>query len=208
MKLFKLFALVAIVTSCSISQDFYFNKDFSGNYKMTFDMSSLMAMAGTEEDETEEILDQAAKDSIALAYNSIDGISNTKVNSEDYIIFIAYDFENLDALNNAIAETALDGESDDATTGMLANSDIKFSGKGKKMTYHIPEFTTYDIEDSTMMYFDMIDMKSTFSFEREVKSIDNTSATIQTDGKTVIIEGSFKEFAEGDKTMSTEFKLK
>jgi len=210
MKLFKLIALVAIVASCTVTQEFNFNNDFSGNYKMVFDMSSLMSMAGGEE-EAEELLDKEAKDSILLVYNNIDGISNTKVDSKDYVMTISYNFENLDALNIAIEQTSMAGddeESGNATASMLTNSNIKFSGKGKKLTYSIPEFSTYDVEDSTLMYLDMIDLKSTFNFKRNVKSVDNTSAIIQENGKSVVIEGNFKEFAEGEKNLSTVFKLK
>ncbi len=208
MKLFKLFVAIAILSSCSIAQEYYFNNDFSGNYKMVFDMTDLMSLAG-EEDEKEDLLDQETKDSIITANNEIDGISNTQVTSEGYLMILSYDFANLDALNSALAKSSMGDEmGDDPTASMLNNSGIEFKGKGKKLTYTIPEFSTYDIEDSTLMYMDMIDLKATFTFERDVKSVENTSALIQENGKSVVIEGNFKEFAEGQKTLSTEFKLK
>ena len=210
MKLLKLLAVVLLFGSCSIAQEYYFNNDYSGNYKMTFDMSELMSLAGDEENgETEDLLDQHTKDSLITANNALEGISNTQVSYNDYVMSMSYDFENLDALNAALAQSSL-GEDmeDDPTASMLTNSSVEFSGKGKKLTYMIPEFSTYDLEDSTLMYLDMIELKTTFNFERDVKSIDNASAIIQESGKTVVIEGNFKEFAEGEKNLSTTFKLK
>ena len=43
-KLFGLLIGISLLTSCKISQHYYFNSDFSGKYKLAFDLSEMADM--------------------------------------------------------------------------------------------------------------------------------------------------------------------
>lgn len=123
-------ALIAIVvSSCTVTTDLNFNKDFSGDYKMTIDMSELFEMAGSVdpsmaegENPMEEMMgseDRARFDSVIA---TVDGISNAEYSvSEDYVVTVGFEFDDIDAMNALFAkmnETSPEEEAELVDMGM------------------------------------------------------------------------------------------
>ena len=209
-KLFALLSLIAIVSSCSLSQHFHFNQDFSGNYIFEFDMSELVGMMGdSDSTETEDMWADIPLDSLQDVYNAIEGINNTKVFVENDILKISYDFADVESLNKAL-ESKNDGEEDeDEMYGMILGEGMTFESKGKnKLIFNAPSLATADVEDSVIMYMEMLEFTTEFSFEKSIKSVNNESLTVSDDAKSLTIEGNFGELMKGEKDLSFEVKLK
>jgi len=106
-------ALITIVlSSCSVTTDLNFNKDYSGDYKMTIDMAELFEMAASfdpsmaeGENPMDEMMgseDRARFDSLIA---TVDGISNADYSvSEDYVITISFEFDDLNAIDALFAK--------------------------------------------------------------------------------------------------------
>ncbi|MEM7040137.1 MAG: hypothetical protein AAF570_24410, partial [Bacteroidota bacterium] len=125
MKNYKIFMFAALLfvglgaSSCfDITEEYHFKKDGSGSAKFTMDMAQMMemmesfagAMDSTGEGGMDQLNDLFESDEMAAALSEIPGISNVKsLSSKETKIFgYSYEFENVDALNNAIAATGGD----------------------------------------------------------------------------------------------------
>jgi len=192
--IFILIFAAILMESCTITQEYVFNKDFSGTYISTIDMSLMM--------NTMKSFDTIGKsnkwtDSIQYSMNEAiveiekTGVSNLKYgwNKDTTAICISYSFKNLDELNNAMNSTK-------SGSAFFQNSKSKspayFEKKKNTLIYHSAKIENDSIFNSQQMKsmdqfykFELI-----FSFEKEIKSISNIKADISLDKKRVILKGS------------------
>ena len=209
-KLFSIILGTALLISCSIDQHFHFNDDYSGNYLMEFDMSALMDFAGEMDstDSDEDIWGDLPMDSMQDAMNAVVGINNAKFFEENNVLKMSYEFENLEALNSALANSDLEDSEEDDVLGALMGDATNFEAKGKKFYYTTPDISTVEIADSMTEYMEMFEYAVTMSYENDIKKIENSDAIIGEDNKSFTLKGNFKELMLGEKQLSTEVRLK
>ena len=92
--------LILTLFSCVAKQELYFEKDLSGNAKLTMDMSQMMEMMG--EIEEKSVLADSANQIKIESLKKLNGINNIKTDDANYkISSISFDFKSIEALNNA-----------------------------------------------------------------------------------------------------------
>ena len=119
------------LTSCfNIIEELAVTKKGSGTYKNTIDMSQMMGMiAAFMPDSVKQMTGEMEKGMLSSIddLKNIKGISNISTNSEgDYIYSISYTFDNMNALNKAIAAS----KEEDKFFGAMGSS---YELKGKKL---------------------------------------------------------------------------
>jgi hypothetical protein len=207
------FILAVSFTSCTITQEFQFNKDFSGNTKLSIDMGSLVDMmagmdsSGTQSKNMKDSLDFVFKES-KFKLDSI-GIKNIKYGWEEgtNILFMSYDFDNIETLNKSISAS----NQGNAAFGKTINSEphTYFTLKGKELTYKGPksnndEGSSPDMESMKDYYkYNII-----FIFDRKIKKSDNPNFVISPDGKRAELKGSMFEIIKPSYNSDVKFKLK
>lgn len=92
--------ILVFFTSCTVKENFHFNKDLSGQYIFQFDYSGLIDIDSTA----------SANDEMSKGYTEmedelekIDGISNIIILTDDDkgLVIVSYEFSGLKALNQA-----------------------------------------------------------------------------------------------------------
>jgi len=215
MKILKTFGLFLLIsfTSCTITQEYNFNKDFSGNTKLSIDMGSLMEMmsgmdsAGVKTQDMKDSLDFVFKESKAKL-DSL-GIKNIKYGWEEgtNILFMSYDFDNVETLNESLNASNKGNAAFNQT--ISSEPHVYFSRKGKTLTYKGPK-SDKDIGNNA----DMQSMKDyykyalIFNFQRKIKKIDNPNVKLSNDNKKAELNGSMFEIIRPDYNSDINFKLK
>jgi hypothetical protein len=209
-----LFALSFVFTACTITQEYHFKKDFSGNAKTSIDLAMFKSFMNNLDstgsgNNSLDTLDQ----SMAEAARQLEamGVENVQFgwNEDKTILYLSYDFKDIETLNKAM--------SSEQTGTKLFNSSIasdskaRFEAKGKKFFYDSPEIlendTLFNSEGMSSMK-DYYKYNMIFTFEREIKSFDNKKATLSDDKKSVVFSGSIADmFAKGS-SFDINIKLK
>ncbi|MFK7903630.1 MAG: hypothetical protein AB8B69_00820 [Chitinophagales bacterium] len=160
----RLFFLLTIVcsfamTSCfNIIEEVAVNRNGSGTYKTTVDMSQMMGMiAAFMPDSVKQMTGEVERGMTSSLdeLKTVKGISNISTNSDgDYIYSVSYTFENVKALNEAISTS----KEDDKFFGAMGST---YEIKGKKLyrkTYMDPD------EDSELFGDTELDMEQLKGF--------------------------------------------
>jgi hypothetical protein len=197
-KLIALFTVAIFAISCSISQEYTFKKDFSGSYQLQFDMSQLAEIGGEEEEESEDLFADMNLDSIADIYKNMEGITNVVVKSADNVLFVNYDFKDLEALNRS-----LESKSEDDSFGMVNSG--KFAHNKDVFTYAAGDMSALGDSDSLVEMLSFLDYNITMNFANKVVSTSN--GTILEGDKGIRMEGNFGEVAKQEKTIAVEVKF-
>lgn len=197
-KFIALFTIAIFAISCSISQEYTFKKDFSGSYQLQFDMSQLAEIGGEEEEESEDLFADMNLDSIADIYKNMEGITNVVVKSADNVLFVNYDFKDLDALNRS-----LESKSEDDSFGMVNSG--KFTHNKGVFTYAAGDMSALGDSDSLVEMLSFLDYNITMNFANKVVSTSNGS--ILEGDKGIRMEGNFGEVAKQEKTIAVEVKF-
>jgi hypothetical protein len=207
-------SIVAFFSSCTITQEYTFNKDFSGSSKLSIDMSSFLEMmagmdsSGTSMQEMQDSLDFVFKES-AHKLDSV-GVKNINYGWEKgtKILFMSYDFKDLEELN-----TALNASNTQNTAVSKSISDephVYFTKKGKKTLMYSGPKSDKDVSGNK----DMESMKDyykyavIFNFKRKIKKIDNPNVTLSSDNKRAELKGSMFEIIRPEYNSDITFKLK
>jgi hypothetical protein len=201
-----IFLIIFILSSCTITQEFYFNKDFSGTYTSTIDMSELIKAMNTNGKE-----DKSFTDSLNLMLKQTEekmkgtGISNLKSGwKNDKILFISYDFSNIDVLNKALNNSGI--SDNNAPTG---EDFVFFTLKRKTLTYHgIPPKETAEGGKDLGAMKDYYKYKAIFSFERKIKKADNPKYKISEDKHKAEMTAPLFDITKPDFNSKIKFKLK
>lgn len=205
--------LVCFFTSCTITQEFSFNKDFSGSAKISIDMGSFMEMmagmdsTGNSTQDMKDSLDFVFKESSA----KLDSIGVTDIDygwsKKSTILYMSYSFKNLDQLNSALNESSIQGE---ANKDAAKEKHVYFTKKGRKTLIYKGPKSEKDISGNK----DMESMKDyykyavKFNFERKIKKIDNPNFTLSEDNKSAELNGSMFEIIRPEYNSDVVFKLK
>jgi hypothetical protein len=204
-KLLGIFTLLGLLlASCSIQQQVHFNKDFSGTTTISVQMGNMMNMAKSlSKDSTEGRSFDFEKDVKEL--ESLTGISNVKFKKDNEgNVMVSYDFADIETLNKTFGRTSINAPENDP--------DFKaFEVRGKKLTYHAPKSYGMDVaekEGNMDMLKNMLDYKLIFSFDRKIRKVDNKSATISEDKKSLTIEGNMDEMMSKSVDLGMTVKLR
>lgn len=206
--------VVIFLSSCTITQEFTFNKDFSGTAKMSIDMGSFMEMmsgmdsTGSSLKEMQDSLDFVFKESA----HKLDSIGMENINygwvEGTQILYMSYDFKNIGELNKAL--NASNTQSEAVGTSISGKHHVYFTKQGKKkLTYSGPK-SNKDISGNK----DMESMKDyykyavIFKFKRKIKKIDNPNVTLSSNNKKAELKGSMFEIIRPEYNSDITFKLK
>jgi hypothetical protein len=207
--------LIAVFfSSCTITQEYTFNKDFSGSAKLSLDIASFMDMmegmdsTGTSTAEMQDSLDFVFKES-AQKLDSV-GVKNIQFGWEknSKILFMSYDFKDLEELNKAL--NASNTQNAAVSKSISKEPHVYFTKKGKKTLMYSGPKSDKDVSDNK----DMESMKDyykyavIFKFKRKIKKIDNPNVTLSSDNKQAELKGSMFEIIRPEYNSDIIFKLK
>ena len=211
------FLLLAVVMlflgSCSITQEYHFNKNLSGTYRLEMKMGDLINMIQSMDTSgnalsSMDTLDKSFEE-VALKYED-NGAKNVKVGWKDdkTTMYINFDFDNIEDLNTIFKNSGKES----GMTLFAGNSDSagKISHKGKRnISFDFPEFNndTISMKDLESMK-DYINIETIFSFDRKIKSLNNKNAVLSDDKKSYKFSGKLDKLLDKDFTMDTDVKLK
>ncbi len=203
--------LFLLFTGCNITQEYTFNKDFSGKSDLEIDLSAFISFMGSMDSLNQNnTLDSLSYtfEKVAAEYENL-GAKNISYGwkNNQTMLYLTYEFSDIDLLNKVLA----------AETGELLGGNfmgnkpekVKFIKEGKnKITYNAPKVTN----DTLLKNDDLAAMKEyynytlKFNFASPIKKIDNKNAELSSDKKSLKYSGSlFDIFASG---YSTDFKIK
>ncbi|MBN2776275.1 MAG: hypothetical protein JXR36_01450 [Bacteroidales bacterium] len=201
---FALAAAILLFTfGCSIKQEIYFNKDFSGKYKYTYDFSEYVSYMGEEEDSDSLMMKnedfEEYLNTVVTELKKIEGINNVKyLNDADHgLVYFQYDFDNVNALNKGLVFSSyMDQEP-------MENPPY-FEVKGKKLTFirhatPVEEATEETTTEDTDYMNDMFAWEFTLEFEANVKKYDvqkDTAITVSGDKRKFVETGNVFDVAE------------
>ena len=222
-----LFMVLGLTSCLDITEEYFFRKDGSGKATYLIDMSEMMKFVkmfqeGSEEEGGGDSQIEGLKEIFASTDHVEDlkemaGISNVKNLSdpEGFTIGFTFDFDNIDALNQAMQDNAA-GEMLGAM-GMGESGGLSlFEFKGKKfnrdhgMDKIEPEDLGEEAENLEMASMLMADANYTvrYSFDREIKKANNKNGTVSSDGKTLTLQQPITELFKGEGDLSVKMKLK
>ena len=193
--------LLSLFTSCTITQGYEFNEDFSGVSYIEIDASAMMSLMGDGDEVSDpfsEAMDSINIDSLIEATNAKPGIQNASMQNENGVFRFSYDFDNLESLN-------IMTESEDVTeyfggSGKGKTSTTRFSQKSNKFRYAVPEVEA--IEDTLMAGMegmgDMMKYQLKMTFAKPVKKLSNEEYIVSSDQKSLTFSTSIPEFLDGN----------
>ncbi len=212
--------ILFFVSSCTITQEYKFNDDFSGTTETNIDLSSMINLI-------------KSSDTTGNSDNSFDTLTNTfagieeeldnlgakninlEWNENHTIITLSYDFDNIDMLNkitNKIDIINLLSLNEEPGKEEKKSKEIqKFTIKGKKkFIYNQPILendTLFSGENSDAMnkYYKY---KLIFSFDNEIKNINNKEAELSKDKKSISFEGNLFDLTNEENKTNFKIKLK
>lgn len=216
---------VAIAPSClEIEEEISLNKDGSGSYLMSIDMSEVMEMLQGMMEGNEEALDQAGMGKMdstlqetANKLRDLEGVSKVKHSVEGFRFSIGYDFTSVDVLNKAQGEGSAVGALGAGLDPSMGSGGNNF--ELSKRTFSRAPAPIDDLMDgmgeeeaSSMemikMFLGEASYKMTYHMPGKVKSTTNELSEIQADGNTVITEVPMLDWLEGNADVGNEIKFK
>ena len=208
---FFVLAIGLLLSSCAVTNEVHFNKNYSGTYSMDVDISGLLEMAESfdpsmAEGGAEEMLgggiSDEQKQQMDSVFATMDGISNAVYElGDDYVFRLAFDFEDIDALNGvfdkindgmAEAGNMMDDEMGMGGLGKL--SAPKFTRDGKTISHSasapidMGEMMSGAGDEGEMfgMMFGMMDYTFIMSSDRKIKSVEHEGVDILSQEKNVV----------------------
>jgi hypothetical protein len=228
---YVLLVLIGISTSScfDILEEYEFNADGSGRARYTIDVSQMMDLMSSlsEMDSTGEgsksMDDMFSENNSVIALKTVPGIKNV-VNLSDKetkIVGYSYEFESIEALNNALA---IEGGENEMMAGMGMNMGsegkenyVSLKGKKFKRVFSFPEEEAKDeAEGEEAQYEEMAkmmfaDAKYTvkYTFNQGVKKVKkNDAAVVGPNKKSVTIEVPFLDLIDHKAEVTSEIILK
>lgn len=203
--------IVILFTGCTITQEYRFNNDFSGDYTMELGMGDFINMMKSM-DTTGDMssLDSMDQSLIELSEKYKDaGAKNVETGWKDdkTTMFVKFDFENLETLNDILNGA---GEESDVFSFAGSKGTANFSNKGSaKLFIDLPEFSNDTVsKDEIEQMKEYLSFETIFSFDREIKKVTNENAVISDDKKSFKFEGGIDDFIKDGFTMDSNVKLK
>lgn len=196
-------AISALLFSCVIKQEIYFNKDFSGSYKYTYDFTEYASyMEGEEDSDSLMMKNEDFEEYLQVVVSElkkIEGINDVKyLNDADHgTVYFSYKFDDISALNKGLVYSSyMDQEP--------LEDPPYFVQKGKKLTFirhatplEEEEGAEATEEDDSMN--DMFAWEFTIEFEGNVKKYDvqeDTTVTVSSNKKKFVENSNIFDVAE------------
>ena len=201
--LFGVIGLMVIYTACTIEQTYHFKSDFSGNFQLRFDLSSMAALSESDSTSaaTDTIFTPESLEEMRNAYLTVPGVTNATATYTDNVLQSGFDFSNLEALNAAVGRNNDSGED--------AQGLYNFSKKGKKLIMKINREGMSELTGEDMASMgEMVTFKLTVSFERDIKKVKGDIAQWTKGSKEVLIEFPLKDLSDPKKNLDVEIQLK
>jgi len=203
--------ILLFLGACNITQEYTFNKDFSGTSKLEIDMSAMIGMLGDNDSTKINSLDTIsfAFKKMAEEYKKM-GAKNVKFGSKgnNTIYYLSFDFQNIEDLNNLLSSKGSEmlGAS---FLGDTTSAKAKFIKKGKrKLIYDAPEVkndTLFNNKEMASMK-DYYNYTLKFNFATKIKKVESDKAIISSDKKSFQFSGSMFDVFSPNYT--TDFKVK
>ena len=204
---------VFLMTSCTITQEFHFNKDFSGTAKLSVDMGMFIGMMKSmDTSSTKNSVADSLKYTFGESKVKLDsiGASNVKYewNDSTNVMFLSFDFKDIEMLNislNATKET-----NRELTKNKSTEPHVFFIRKGKKTLI----YNGSKKESSGKPSKEMSSMKDyykynlIFTFDRKVKSVQNPNVIHTKKTKRVELRGNMFDIMSEKYDSKITFKLK
>ncbi len=189
-------SVILIFISCTIKNEYTFNEDFSGDFKMSIDYS---AMKEIMKDDT--LKENPFSD---IKTDSIPGLDNVQLFSEENVMGIKFSFSDLETLNAFLKKSGTTDKSDF----------MGFKQKGKKLMYEHSS-NNDKLKDSANELDEMADVNKMIQIETTVnfkghiiKKVDNKSVTVSDDLKTLTYTYSLEDLINDKKVGNFTVKLK
>lgn len=204
--------LLLTVTSCTITQEYHFNRDLSGTASTTIDMTALMefmnSMDTTESSNSLDTLDENfAETAEQLRELGAENVEFGWKNDEKNIIYLSYKFDDVKTLNEILA-------SQDAATGLAGGDSegpkAKFINKGRrKLTYKAPNLSDSELKDNEEIksMAEYYEFKTIFTFDRKIKKLEAEGYEISDNKKKISNKANLNEMLEDDYTQDFNVKL-
>lgn len=216
MKRFFLLPVILITiffAGCSITQEYHFNKDLSGNYSLEMKMADLINMMQSMDTSgnmmsSMDTLDRSFSE-IAVKYKDA-GAKNVKVGWKDdkTTIRINFDFANIEDLNSVLENSSTESGMNFMNNNSKTPGKITHKGK-RSLSFDFPELNNDSISMKGMESMkDYITVETIFSFDRRIKSINNKNAVLSDDKKSFKFSGKLDKLLNKDFTLDTDVKLK
>lgn len=188
-------AVIVITTSCTIKNEYTFNKDFSGEFKMSIDYS-----------EMKDVLKDTLKENpfSDMQTDSIPGLDNIQLFNEEGVMGVKFSFSDLETLNSFLKKSGTTDKSDF----------MGFKQKGKKLIYeHSSNNDELNKSASEMDKVDelnkMIQIQTIVNFKRHsIKKVDNKDVVVSDDFKTLTYTYSLEDLINDKKVGNFTAKLK
>jgi hypothetical protein len=191
-----LLIIICFIQSCTIRQEYHFNKDFSGTVKSSVDFTMLSNVMKTADTTGKK---NSLTDSIDLSFKKaavqLEAAGTTNVkwgwNDNKTAFYLSYDFKDIETLNKALTTTSPGSES------LLGNqsktkSTTYFIKKGNKLTYKSAKMEGDSLFHSSQMktMSEYYKYELIFSFDQKIKKVSSKNAIIQDDGKSIQMKGN------------------
>jgi hypothetical protein len=186
--------------ACTIEQTYYFKEDFSGDYTLRFDLSSVAAMGGDSLG-TDTIFSEEALQEMSAAYSAVPGISNASSTYSDNVLESAFAFSGINSLNAAMENSQEGSESTPALYTFVQK------GKMLKLIVNRKKMEAAESEEMAQMG-DMVNFNVTLGFERKIKKLKSQVAQWNKENNTITIEFPLKDFLDPKKNLNAEIRFK
>lgn len=206
---FLFFVLAGLISSCTITQRFSFNNDFSGDLTHVVDYTkSIENSLGEIQSKTESkdaVLDSAAMLQLDSAISAIRGISDVLIKELDNKVELECHFANIEALNTLL--------SDENNLENNVDQFCSFRKKGKKVivTFNTDKLKKNNENESPLSdnedLFKAITYRFEYHFQQGVKSAKGTPSTILEDKKTVVVEKNLQQLSDAKLKKKLKIKL-
>jgi hypothetical protein len=179
---FSSILISVLLVSCTIQEDYTFNKDFSGHYSFQFDYSALLSYS--DDDSSANELSKGYS-GMEKELKKVDGINNIIIITDDEKgkVLVSYDFASLKALN----ATNYNNESERynkyfTLDGKILSVTIDFTDELEE--YKDPEMDETELLENIEEF---VDYSMTFTFDKKIKAIELNNFT-QKDANTLLFE--------------------
>jgi hypothetical protein len=203
--------IILFAAGCTITQEYHFNKDLSGNYSLEMNVEELIgfmeSMDTTGNMSGLDSMDQSFLE-MSEKYKE-NGAKNVQAGwkEDKTTIFVSFDFDDISTLNNILNNSS---GSDDLLSFGASSEPAEFANKGmKKLSINMPEYSNDTLNMNEMGEMsNYLNFETIFSFDRTIKKIDNQEAVLSDDKKSFKFEGNLDKFLDENFSMDTNIKLK
>jgi hypothetical protein len=207
-KITFLLALVsALFSGCAIEQEFYFKEDFSGSYLTRIDMSSLGALG--DEMNPDSIMSNTDLQELDAKYKTIAGLSNVQNTFSSGILLSGFDFNGINALNQAFTPEKETGKEEPDGIGLpKSNGLVRFEKKGKKLLVAVDKSEMKEDSSDMEQMGEMITFSVKLRFDKKIKKMKSDVGTWDKENNTVTLQFNLNDLSKKDKNLDTEITLK